>query len=128
MKNDYDVVSVGKETIPHRKVFSPEEIEKMQGEHTRKLLDADKKCAELKALKAVKQGEIKDIYESALVLRNEIAAGSKAINVECYLVPDFDKGMMNYVDADKDEVVFSRRLTPDERQLRENKLRVVGEA
>ena len=125
-KEQYVAIAVGFETIPYRKQISEEEIQKMQHDHTVKLLDSDKKETELKAINDEKRGVIKTLREEAKVLRNLIATKAVTMDVEAALVPDHDTGFMNYVNMENDEIVYSRRLTPDEKQLRENRLLKIG--
>ena len=126
MRSDYELSAVGWEKIPARKPFATEEIQKMHIDHSNKLLQADKLTSELKAYNDLIKGQIKELRETALVLRNKTAAGSELINIETAMVPDFEKKVMNYINVDNDEVVMSRPLTPDERQLRENRLLIAN--
>ena len=125
-KMDYQVVSVGKETIPYRKQFTAEEIEKMQGDHLRALIAADRLAAELKAIKEVKQAEINELIAGANETRIQVNAGHIILIVEAFLIPNHETGMMEYMNSETDEVIFSRRLTPDEKQIRMNSLRVAN--
>lgn len=56
----------------------------------------------------------------------QVRAGGEEKETECFLVDNQETGMMEYYDAE-DNLIFSRRLLPEERQLNLNtELRAVG--
>lgn len=125
-KQDYIAIAVDFEKIPHRKTFDDSEVQKMAHDSIMKLLHADKVELELKALKDSMNGEIKKLREEAKILRNNIGAKSTNIEIEVAHVPDHEKKVMHYINVEDNEIVFTRPLTPDERQLKEHRLMANG--
>jgi hypothetical protein len=119
--NEHEEFSTPKETIKAKRFFRPNELDDMRKDQTDKLIELDDIEAEIKELKAKYRKRVDVIKKEALTTRKEIKAGFTHEDRECYLVPDQEAGLMNYTDVTTGEVHMSRRLHPEERQLRLHK-------
>ena len=116
--------AVGTETIPNKRTFSPEEKDAMRLAHTDKMILMDAHQEELDAFKKDKGALIKNLAADAKKERKLLKDGFEYQNRECFLIPNHESGKMEYVDAETQEVLFERKLTPDEKQLRIGDMKV----
>ena len=117
LNNELPPNAVGIETLPFKYQFTPEEREKMRLDHTDKMIECDFQKNELKKVKEEFGRKIKKSDTETFEIRKKLSLGFEFQNRPCYLMPDQELGKMQYVCIDSGEILFERKLTPDERQL-----------
>ena len=107
-----------KEVVKAKRFFSADELDAMRREQTEKQIELDDIEAEIRDLKKKNALRVKEIKATNLGIRQEIKAGFTHEDRECYLTPDFTNGLMQYVDCQTSEVLMTRKLLHNEKQLR----------
>lgn len=106
------------ETIDHKRFFSEEEIAAMEKEHTNKCVKIDTIEEKIALVKAENAPVLKQLKTDTKSCRKNLKRGFTYEEHECFLVPNFETGMMEFVDQQTGEILQERKLFPDEKQLR----------
>ena len=93
------------------------ELEKARIELTKLLIEIDEINDEKKLVVASYTDQIKPKAERLQSIKMALRSGNLEEYREVNLVPDYDSGIMYYLDPESGEALHSRRLTPTERQL-----------
>lgn len=120
--------SVGKEFRKIRKDFTEEEKTGLSQRFGDLFLDYQAREIEVKEEIKELNAEVKMKKTTAMETLKKLKAGFEEVHVECDMIPDYDKGMMNYVDPSTGEIHFSRRLLPEERQMNIHQISEVANA
>lgn len=108
----------GKEVISHKVNFSDDEIAKMKTEHTEQCIEMDTIEETILAVKMLHAERMKELKQLSKSTRKKVKQGFHYIQKECYLVPNFTTGMMQYCEVETGDVIMERKLYPDERQMK----------
>lgn len=111
-------IANGKESIQHKVVFHPDEIAQMEKDHTQDLIELDTIEEKIAAVKLEHADRIKELKQQTKSARKNIRRGFQYEERECYLCPNYQAGMMEYVDVQTGEILMERKLRPDEKQLK----------
>lgn len=109
--------AVGTEKKTIRQFLEPEVLNDMRTgfvAQSQSIADLEE---EFKKEKAKYKKAIDDKKLEFALNRKILVQGYEDKEMDCALVPDFTAKKMEYVDVDSGEVVYSRKLRPDERQL-----------
>lgn len=71
---------------------------------------------EIKLVAKEHREELDEIKSDLNELVSQLRHGSKTLHHDCYMVPDHEHAMMQFVDIETGEIVDERRLFPEERQ------------
>jgi hypothetical protein len=110
-------LAVGTEAIDYRYDFTKEEIESIRAEHTDKMIEQEIIEDEIKAFRDERAPKIKTLKASGREMRKKIRTGYETRNEQCHLVPDFENSVMQYFSIATGDLVFSRKLRPNEKNL-----------
>ena len=108
--------SVGREERSVTKMLSEDEKIDIRERLSLVAIKLQQRTEEIAVIAKDHRDEITAIKDDLKALINELRHGSKTTTHDCFLVPDNDGGMMQFVDIESGEVVDERRLRPDERQ------------
>jgi hypothetical protein len=108
--------SVAKEMRQIRSHYSKDELDTLREDFTDTSLKRDDLEEQFSEIRKDFKTRIVEQRDKGKALALEIRNRYHDDEVECYLVPDFDAGMMEYYSVDTGEKVDERRLRPDERQ------------
>lgn len=114
IKDDY----APKERVTAKRYFEPEELDVMIRENTQKQIELDVIQEEIDKLKEKHAETQKRLKLESSALRKLIRDGFTEEQRDCYLMPNYTSGNMEYTDVKTGELLFERRLRPEERQLR----------
>ncbi len=92
------------------------EISEREHEHSKKAIELESLDSEFKKIKAKYTEELKTLKDSMHTILHEIKEGKRHVRSECYLLPNFDTGKMEFY-VDSGLKVKERELDPDEYQL-----------
>lgn len=106
-----------RESVQSKVFFTPDQMDEMRKNHTDELIELDNIEEEIKALKERHAPRIKEIKCSAKDTRGLLKRKYHYVQRECFLEPDYTDGVMNYVDCENAEVLQTRKLKPEEKQL-----------
>ena len=97
--------------------LTEQELEKARIDLTRLLIEIDEMKEEKKAILEDFKLRLKYPEERLKQIKLALKSGTLEESREVNLVPDYDEGIMYYLDPESGESLHSRRLTPTERQL-----------
>lgn len=121
--NSIKSIAVATEQMLIRKDFTESERDKMQHEFMQQSFKLAKLSEEKKASAMAFDAEMKPIEKERVENFKALRQGFREVDEQVYLVPDHDRGFMDYYTEDS-VLVQSRRLRPDEKQ--ENFLRAIS--
>lgn len=113
--NTIQAMSEGSEEMVYTKNLSREELDEYRENLTDSMVKIDQLESEFKMVKEEHAARIKPLKADNSFLLGIIKRRAIDITEQCYLIPDYDGGMMEYYNANG-ELVHSRRLKPEERQ------------
>ena len=116
-------ISVATETMPVKHYFSDDERDKMKDTIINQTMSIRLLREQLAAVKAEFAGKIKPLESSQTEIITDLRNGYTEEMKEVFLVPDHEKGVMQYFTEDGTEV-FSRKLRADEKQT--NALKIMN--
>lgn len=105
------------ENYQYTKNYTPEELLDMKEELSVVTINLSELSEEKKQVVAEIKEKMKPIQAKQDELLTGIKYKSRLVKERVYLIPDFERRMMDYVN-EEGEVVSSRRLTKDENQFR----------
>ncbi len=105
------------EEKPVKKYFEQNELTEMRKQFSDNAITIRKATEVLNKAKEAHKISIADPSKENEYLRESIRAGFVEVNQQVYLFDDQENGVMNTYD-NKGNFIESRRLTPEERQLR----------
>ncbi len=105
------------ELIQVNNVFTDNEMLALKDELSRKMILLEKTQDEFKLIADEWKSKIKEQKGYNQSILDNIKLGYEILEKECYLMPDYDLEIMNYVDVVTGEVHSSRRLLPSENQM-----------
>ncbi len=108
----------GTEYVKSQIDFSQEELDAMREQLFLKEAEIDDLKEQLSEVSKDLKAKIKEQVTSRTLTKKKVRQGFDIVDVECFKVPDHDRGMMGYYNANTGRLEFSRRLQPEERQLR----------
>ena len=126
MSNQYSGISIGtlsanatavEENFQYTKQFTPDEIVEMKDELSTVIINLSEMEEEKKQIVDELKEKMKPQKAKQTELLTNIKYKSRLVSEKVYLIPDFDRRMMDYVNGEG-EVVSSRRLTKEENQFR----------
>lgn len=97
--------------------FTEEELETMRVEFCKTHTDIRIEDVEFDSVKFTHKKKIEELETKASGLLEKIETGYEFNIVKCYLIPNFDMGVMEYYN-EHGEFVLERDLLPEERQLK----------
>lgn len=109
--------SVGKESRPVRHQYTEDELNALREQFATVALALDDEAEAFKLVREEFKARIKPKEQERRELAGQVRHRYRDETIECYLVPDFDSGMMEFIAIATGEKVDERRLRPDERQM-----------
>lgn len=109
--------AAGDEIIQHKYQHTADEKQFMTEEVLRDTNKAEDIEAELKEYVKEKKDEIAVLRMNAKKNRTFLRNGFELRDRDCWIIPDAENGQMNYVDKETDEVLWTRRMIPEEKKL-----------
>lgn len=100
-----------------RREFPQQELEEKKQQIAENLIKIRKREQELKEIKAEFKAEIDPMKKEWNKLLTDVQQGFEDVDMEVAIVPDYDKEIIEFRDADTGELVGSRKMTPAERQM-----------
>jgi hypothetical protein len=110
-------LSVGQEQMPVRTPVGTQERREIDNRFTELAIKIAGFQDKLDLARFEFKTAAKPLQEEMTEILNILRAGYKESKKMCFLVPDYEAGEMQYMDPDTGEVVFTRRLRPEERQM-----------
>lgn len=110
------------ENMNYQKPLTPDEVETRQAGLSKNSIKLFEHNEDLKKIKEDFKKKMEPLVTENYVFIKELKTGHMEVNGEVFMVPDYDSNMMEFIDP-AGEMVFSRRLLPEERQLRSPFLR-----
>ena len=108
-------LSEGEETLTYTKPLSREEMDEYRENLTDEMIKARSLEEQFAQQKAAHKERIDPVNRGIAELLGIIRAKAIEVREECFLVPNYEAGMMEFYNANG-ELVDSRRLRPEERQ------------
>ncbi len=96
--------------------FTENEVLALKDELSNKMLNLSRDEDDFKTIAGEWKSKIKKQKEFISEVLNKIKNLSEVVEKSCYLMPDLDAQVMNYVDITTGEIHKSRRLLPNENQ------------
>jgi hypothetical protein len=110
-------LAVRQEEHEVRVVFTDEERDAMRRDHFKKMVEIARLNEAFKLVKMKHKEDTTPIERKSKELFRDIRNGYKDVTMECFLVDDQERGVMEYYDANGVKV-DERKLYPEERQTR----------
>lgn len=110
-------LSIGTEKFMHTHRFSEDELNELKTKYSDDSIAIKTKEEELTALKESLAPRIKELKKSSALSLNDIRNGFRREERQCYLVPDYDAQTVSYTCVNTGEVLYTRKMLPQERQL-----------
>lgn len=108
----------GVEFIKSQKFFQQEELDAMREQLFIKEAEIDNLKTTLAEQTKFLRDKIKSETLARTAIKKIVRQGYQDVDIECYKVPDLQSGMMGFYSVDTGDLVTSRRLLPEERQMR----------
>lgn len=107
---------VRQEVFPVKKIFTEEEVNEMRRNYTQNAVEMNKQLEELERKKTEIKAKYKPLLEENKYLLSNIRTGFQEHDQQVYLFDFQEDGQMGYYDGNG-ELVYSRKLMPNEKQL-----------
>lgn len=107
----------GSESMQIQRLLTEDELIELREEFVNNNLDIKRENEVLANAKKVHKDAIKPMVTSNKEILSTLNSKHKEVNEKVYRLPNFETGFMEYVNL-SGEVVFTRRLKPEEKQGR----------
>ncbi|MBC7486062.1 MAG: hypothetical protein H7282_04865 [Cytophagaceae bacterium] len=116
-------ICCGHEVQDYKREFNEEEITDMSKFYVQKSTAQSRSVVQKKAVIDSLKSELKIAQKELDKMLSIISTGHEVVQGEVYMIDDQESGMMGYYDP-TGKLISSRRLRPEERQLRLNQSKV----
>lgn len=126
-KNEIKAIADKRENFGYTKQLTHEELTELKDQLSEKAIKVKKLQSDLKEYSKEIKEELKPILAEKNQLIDTIKAKAKFVTEMCSIVFDQEKGIAEYYSEESGEVVCTRPLTSEEKQLNIKFLKAQGE-
>lgn len=127
MKTNVSELADRRENFGYTKKLTYDELVEYKSQLAEKAIEAKRLKEDLKLYSTQIKGELKPIMAEKDSLLEVIKAKAKYVNEMCSIVFDQEKGIAEYYSEETGDIVHSRPLTAEERQINIKFLKAQGE-